>query len=249
MSIRKHNEFLEGDESDELSDRGYDSEALEESRGILTGRAAKRQRPEDVSDEASFDGLRDDGVDEDEATAETRQPPVEHDGETDQEGEAEDEPVAQRRPAKTLLRPSTPKDVAAAEKAARKSGVVYISRVPPFMKPSVSFDSNMTYQKASHTSKHLLDSKALSRPSRSERTRPTFSDTRRSSITHAAHKERRQQEEGLHRWMDRVCVEARGANRSRDAERQHHRREEGQLLPRRSMEHEVPKGLQMESSH
>jgi len=143
MSVRKRNEFLEGDDSEDETDKGYDSDAFEESRGALTGRANKRRKTDTDSDDDNNDEWRDElgqangqrERDEDleafeeslrsydqapahEAPSEELDAEVEHDG-----------------PAPVPAKPRIPKSVAAAEKAARKSGVVYISRVPPFMKP------------------------------------------------------------------------------------------------------------------
>lgn len=149
MSIRKHNEFLDdGDNNSEL-ENGSESEA-EQGRGAIGSRANKRRKV-DSGSEASFDGLDDEEI----------APNVEDSrfefvqlGSTSPETKssgtlAKDEASSKSGKAK---KSSTAKQVEAAAKAVRRSGVIYISRVPPFMKP--------------HTLKHFLEpyaSKGLGR--------------------------------------------------------------------------------------
>jgi ESF2/ABP1 family protein len=168
MSTRKHNEFLDLDESENEVSDGYQSEAQEESRGkIVSSRSAKRRKVDTHSD-GSDDG--DDDVEDVSSKlvkalskgksaapkADSRFAKLQEFEEDDDEGdnadaaedglEAEDgdegDPTA---PSEKVGR-TAPKSVLRAEKAARKSGVVYISRVPPFMKP--------------HTLKHFLEEHA-----------------------------------------------------------------------------------------
>jgi ESF2/ABP1 family protein len=168
MSTRKHNEFLDLDESENEVSDGYQSEAQEESRGkIASSRSAKRRKVDTHSD-GSDDG--DDDVEDMSSKlvkalskgksaapkADSRFAKLQEFEEDDDEGdnadaaedglEAEDgdegDPTA---PSEKVGR-TAPKSVLRAEKAARKSGVVYISRVPPFMKP--------------HTLKHFLEEHA-----------------------------------------------------------------------------------------
>lgn len=152
MSIRKRNEFLDLDESDNEGSDGYQSDALEEKGA----RTTKRRKVDLSDDEDSNDDL-----DEPAKAPATKlsQPDArfaklqefEEDGDDAPEAEdeedgaehAEDQDLAE--PAATTGR-NAPKSVLRAEKAARKSGVVYISRVPPFMKP--------------HTLKHYLEEHA-----------------------------------------------------------------------------------------
>lgn len=136
MSVRKRNEFLEDNESEDEVGQGYDSDAQEESRGNISARPNKRSRFDIASEDESVD----DGDDNEDTrhsggySKESLQDPeilrvaIRDDHETVEEAGG---------PAESgfLLKSSTPKHVAAAQKAARKSGVVYISRVPPFMKP------------------------------------------------------------------------------------------------------------------
>ena len=167
MATRKHNEFLDLDESENEVSDGYQSEAQEESRGkIASSRSAKRRKVDTQSDD-SDDG--DDDVEDVSSKlvkalskgksaapkADSRfaklqefedEEDKEHGTEEDEleaeDGEEEADPTA---PSEKAGR-TAPKSVLRAEKAARKSGVVYISRVPPFMKP--------------HTLKHFLEEHA-----------------------------------------------------------------------------------------
>lgn len=150
MAVRKRNEYLEGDDSEEELDTGYDSDAAEESKDAVTGRASKRRKTDVESDEESFHSFADDGADdgEPEDVGKPSTKPTasgskadrfilgsdfdDDDNQNAPGSGSEDEDAALAPPSS---KPRTPKSVAAAEKAARKSGVVYISRVPPFMKP------------------------------------------------------------------------------------------------------------------
>jgi ESF2/ABP1 family protein len=157
MSIRKRNEFLDLDESDNEASDGYQSDALEESKGART---AKKRRIDRSDDEDSYEDLDEDldGIAKASATKST-QPDArfaklqefEEDGDDAPEAEDEDDGVEDAENQDTADTTATtgrnaPKSVLRAEKAARKSGVVYISRVPPFMKP--------------HTLKHFLEEHA-----------------------------------------------------------------------------------------
>ena len=122
MSARKRNEYLEGYESEDDNANGYDSEAVEDSR---TGHGSKRRRVEaDSSDEETLhDGG---GV---VVVKESR-----HLGTTDKNPQ-ESQPAEQMGATSIdRLPPSLPKSVLGAQKAAQKSGVIYLSRIPPFMK-------------------------------------------------------------------------------------------------------------------
>ena len=167
MSTRKHNEFLDLDESENEVSDGYQSEAQEESRGrIASSRSAKRRKVDTHSDD-SDDDEKDDissRPSKSVSTAKSAAPKAdsrfaklqefeEDDDERDEgnndDGAEEDELGAEEGDFTAVSEKAArnaPKSVLRAEKAARKSGVVYISRVPPFMKP--------------HTLKHFLEEHA-----------------------------------------------------------------------------------------
>lgn len=176
MSLRKHNEFLDVDESDAEGSDGYQSDNLERGRGAIGGNAIKRRKVDSDRDEDSEDeeairqraktqggpdvpeiGNQADGDSKDIQKAPQRDDRFDDFG-TDQEdfdvapGEVESGNAAgdAAKPGspkpKPLSKSSALKAAERAEKAARKSGVIYISRVPPFMKP--------------HTLKHYLEPQA-----------------------------------------------------------------------------------------
>ncbi|RKU40970.1 RNA-binding ATPase activator esf2 [Coniochaeta pulveracea] len=128
MAPEKRNHFLDADESDEDVGRDYDSED-DLQKG---GRSAKRRRVDDQSD--GEDDFSDDGHDtageEDEADAE------------DQASTTLDNDRTQKDARKKVAelpgvsKPLTKKNLVATEAAIKKSGVVYLSRIPPFMKPA-----------------------------------------------------------------------------------------------------------------
>lgn len=148
MSIRKRNEFLEGDDSEEELDQGYDSE--EEKGKSAVGRHAAKRRKTDSDSEASL------GESDEEEAAETKiadtkkaAPPSDarfdlskfgggEDFEEDapeQDDDYEEQSDHDRSGIAKSNKSRVEKEAAKAQKAVRKSGVVYISRVPPFMKP------------------------------------------------------------------------------------------------------------------
>lgn len=156
MSIRKRNEFLDLDETENEASDGYQSDALEESKGAIAARTTKRRKVDHSDDEDS-----DEDLDEPSKAPATKKPQTdsrfaklqEFEEDDDEAPEAEDnEDGAEDALDEDLAEPTVtagrnaPKSVLRAEKAARKSGVVYISRVPPFMKP--------------HTLKHFLEEHA-----------------------------------------------------------------------------------------
>lgn len=154
MSVRKRNEFLENDESDEGSDHGYDSDAVEESRGAISGRASKRRKTEAGSEDESVNGVdeaeegRDVSVAQDLHHKDPRNILSPYEPGVEEDESVGDEPA--RSQTSAPFKTSTPKEVAAAQKAAHRSGVVYISRVPPFMKPQT-----LKHFLAPHASKGL----------------------------------------------------------------------------------------------
>ncbi|KAK3116554.1 RNA-binding ATPase activator esf2 [Teratosphaeriaceae sp. CCFEE 6253] len=135
MSVRKRNEFLEGSDDEDVGD-GYGSDD-EEGRGGIGGSVSKRRKVENVdeSDDDSFHSFADDETHQEVTKSLATDAPAQQADRFELGSDFADEDAA------PLTAPAPPKPrpkaVAAAEKAARRSGVVYISRVPPFMKPSV----------------------------------------------------------------------------------------------------------------
>ncbi|KAF2672478.1 hypothetical protein BT63DRAFT_369857 [Microthyrium microscopicum] len=117
MSSSKRNEWLEADLDDEESDSGHIDQ--EESRGqSLSHRSAKRRRVDDPIDEDISDY---------EHESET--------GETISSQQPERKPSALETIPKLKTTSKIDKKVAKVRDASSRSGVIYISRIPPFMKP------------------------------------------------------------------------------------------------------------------
>ncbi|KAK4574821.1 RNA-binding ATPase activator esf2 [Recurvomyces mirabilis] len=141
MVVRKRNEFLEGDESEDDLGGGYGSDESEAGRGGIGGRVSKRQKREVDSDEESLASL----ADEESVSAayvaaqdgNASKPGAERFllGSDFEDEDEHDAPAVDASVEDAPAKKRMPKSVAAAEKAARRSGVIYISRVPPFMKP------------------------------------------------------------------------------------------------------------------
>lgn len=150
MTTRKHNEYLDTGLSDDEDEQGYDSEEQQESRGTLAGRSMKRRRVEQEEDESDDESVR-----EDEASVPTKAQkstasrPLAKDADEQSEdgsldddhgdaaGSTEDDTALQTTTAHAAnLKALSSKRLEKSQKAAKKTGVIYLSRVPPFMKPA-----------------------------------------------------------------------------------------------------------------
>ena len=123
MATRKHNEFLDAHDSEDDESQGYDSEAEELKKG---GRSSKRRKVDNK-------GTEDEETDD-----------VEHD---EQEQDTDVQDGAERTKSKNkdtkkiielsgVSKPLSKRNLVATAEAIKRSGVVYLSRVPPFMKPT-----------------------------------------------------------------------------------------------------------------
>ncbi|KAL2113183.1 hypothetical protein VUR80DRAFT_5090 [Thermomyces stellatus] len=141
MPPEKRNKFLDVDESeDDQQSENYDSEA-EVRKG---SRSAKRRKLDDASDDSSSGDesqFEDDLGDDDKAghrTSDDDQAGPDTGTETASTGDGAPKPKKPKLPeVKTSdpLRSLVKKNRVVTEEAIRKSGVLYISRIPPFMKP------------------------------------------------------------------------------------------------------------------
>ncbi|KAF4615634.1 hypothetical protein G7Y89_g15272 [Cudoniella acicularis] len=134
MATRKHNDFLDASQSDDDASQGYDSEIEDLKKG---GRSSKRRKIDsdasDISDEEveQQDEEEDDDEDED----------VEAEKEKESTADSKKSKKATLQGSKSselpgVSRPLTKKNLVASAAAIKKSGVVYLSRIPPFMKPT-----------------------------------------------------------------------------------------------------------------
>ncbi|KAI1135080.1 Pre-rRNA-processing protein ESF2 [Hypoxylon sp. FL0543] len=133
MALESRNKFLEAEESDDDGSQGYDSEVEQLQKG---GRVAKRRKlSDDVSSDEADELSADEKVGEENAVG-GEDSKYEEDSRTKADGE-------KQRAKKNILpelpdvsRPLTKKNLVATEAAIKKSGLVYLSRIPPFMKPA-----------------------------------------------------------------------------------------------------------------
>ncbi|KAF7537802.1 hypothetical protein G7Z17_g12780 [Cylindrodendrum hubeiense] len=136
MAPEKKNEFLDTADSEEESDAGYDSDD-DMRKG---GRSAKRRRIDydDEEDDLASD-LGNDASDGEEDAQETET----KDTANYEEASDKEKPKQSKSKSKVtsssdlpdVTRPLTKKNLVSSEAAIKKSGVVYLSRIPPFMKP------------------------------------------------------------------------------------------------------------------
>lgn len=127
MATRKRNDFLDVEQSDEDESQGYDSENEDLRKG---GRYPKRRKVEgDANEEEeirdSENELEEDEIEQAEDGAEKESVDVDP---TSEEGRRVTELPG-------VSKPLTKKNLVATERAVKRSGVVYLSRIPPFMKP------------------------------------------------------------------------------------------------------------------
>jgi ESF2/ABP1 family protein len=133
MAPEKRNHFLDADESDEDVGRDYDSED-DLQKG---GRSAKRRR---VDDDSSEDDAQREAGDES-AAEEDGGATAREDSKLQKDGPKHRSTKASKDSKKLpdipgVSKPLTKKNLVATEAAIKKSGVVYLSRIPPFMKPA-----------------------------------------------------------------------------------------------------------------
>lgn len=119
MATRKHNEFLDTDGSDDDQSQGYDSEIEDVKKG---GRGSKRRKLDSDASEQEDSEL-------DEEIEQTEEPEV-----TEVAKKPRKEKEITELPG--VSKPLTKKNLVATAAAIKKSGVVYLSRIPPFMKPT-----------------------------------------------------------------------------------------------------------------
>ncbi|KAI1435398.1 Pre-rRNA-processing protein ESF2 [Xylaria sp. CBS 124048] len=131
MPAEKRNHFLDVDESDDDGSQGYDSEVEQ----LRKGSSKRRKLDQDEEDEPlSADEDLGDGDDSDQGDKPTGEEEGEKE-EKDQKQTSKEKSASKKSDPKELSRPLTKKNLVATEKAVKRSGVIYISRIPPFMKP------------------------------------------------------------------------------------------------------------------
>jgi ESF2/ABP1 family protein len=133
MATRKRNEFLDVDGSeDEDVGRGYDSEAEEVKGRALSSK--RRKLESDASDESEDD---EDNVEHKTEEVITKGEDTAAQDKKGTQADAKESKAKGPKPAELpgLDKPLTKKNLVATAAAIKRSGVVYLSRIPPFMKP------------------------------------------------------------------------------------------------------------------
>lgn len=134
MATRKLNEFLDVSDSEEDNGSGYDSEREDLRKG---GREIKRQRVERT---ASDEEDEEEEEQEDLEIEEAEEDKHDVDGSEDLDKSSAKEKAVHKSSVTTELpgvtKPLSKKNLVATEAAIKRSGVVYLSRIPPFMKPA-----------------------------------------------------------------------------------------------------------------
>ncbi|OAA61521.1 U3 snoRNP-associated protein Esf2 [Cordyceps fumosorosea ARSEF 2679] len=128
------NDFLDASESENDHIDIYDSEDEFAKGGSRSTKRRKPSRDDDDSEQARSDADHDGGSDDDE----------DDDGDDDAKStQGEEQPTKKQTKLPKLQadlpnvsRPLARKNLVATEKAVKKSGVAYLSRIPPFMKPA-----------------------------------------------------------------------------------------------------------------
>lgn len=129
MTTRKLTEYLDADQDAESDSQGYHSAEEDNLRKGIG--SVKRQRTNDESDGSDVDDIEDeeDNATQDENTAtRTKGSRLLDSQENDQSTRPEKLPG--------IPKPISKKNLVATNAAIKASGVVYLSRLPPFMKPS-----------------------------------------------------------------------------------------------------------------
>ncbi|KAG5656483.1 hypothetical protein KAF25_000070 [Fusarium avenaceum] len=135
MAPETKNDFLDTVESDEENDVGYNSEDDDMKKG---GRGTKRRKLDsDEEDDLGSDIDRDDSDDEDDTPGKD----ANKSQKKEQGGDQSEKPKRKSKDTTStelpdVTRTLTKKNLVASEAAIKKSGVVYLSRIPPFMKPA-----------------------------------------------------------------------------------------------------------------
>lgn len=130
MASRKLNEFLDTHESDdEGGSQGYDSEAEDIRKG---GRISKRRKVDSDASDASDASDEDLGQD-----SEIEEVEGNDDNKYDESTKSRDATKRLRKSGELpgVSKPLSKKNLVATQQAIKRSGVVYLSRIPPFMKP------------------------------------------------------------------------------------------------------------------
>jgi ESF2/ABP1 family protein len=132
MVAEKRNQYLDVEESDDGQSEGYSSEADELRKG--SGHSSKRRKIEESPDplvEDHLDEIEELGVDSAQLSRKESKEKKRKIRERERDYENGDPGERFSR----ISKPLTKKNLITTDAAIRKSGVIYLSRIPPFMKP------------------------------------------------------------------------------------------------------------------
>ncbi|MCJ1409333.1 RNA-binding ATPase activator esf2 [Ptychographa xylographoides] len=137
MTTRKRNEYLDIGGSEEEEELVQNSEGEQDARNSrlngLSSPSAKRRKFSNLDPAASDDSE----ADEDETGTPKVQSKIQTDnGATNTTADPSLSQNSTTRPRNSNLKPLTASQLASSQRAAKKTGVIYLSRIPPFMRPS-----------------------------------------------------------------------------------------------------------------
>lgn len=134
MPAEKRNHFLDIDESDDDGSQGYDSEAEQPRKGTSKRRKLNRDDETDENEPLSADEALGEEVEEEEGEEVNDEDDNEREKTPDhrEKSPGKGEPTSKSSDLPDVSRPLTRKNLVATEKAVKRSGVIYISRIPPF---------------------------------------------------------------------------------------------------------------------
>ncbi|KAL8769932.1 MAG: hypothetical protein Q9209_004179 [Squamulea sp. 1 TL-2023] len=136
MAPRKYNEFLDAGTSDDELLNSQDSDEAQESKGRGTIKSANRLKRQKTSHESSDEGSAEEDVSVAEADIAHTTKPVEANAAPQATLNKSQDSTLPKSLDFTISKSSKPKNSTTTSTRPRKPGVVYLSRIPPFMRPS-----------------------------------------------------------------------------------------------------------------
>ncbi len=137
MAPRKYNEFLDAGASDDEASDNHNSDDAQETKGRRTAGLSNRSKRQKTSHESSEDGLEDDDVSDIESmgVAPPTEPTIASTTPTAIANDLQNG-TSLTPSTSTTHKPSKSKSKKTTASRPSKPGVVYLSRIPPFMRPS-----------------------------------------------------------------------------------------------------------------
>jgi len=132
MPAEKRNHFLDVDESEDDESQGYDSEAEQARKGSSKRRKLDLDPESDEGEDEIDDESQSD--DEEQKDAENKEHEKKIDGDKEKSSSKDKSTPKDTSDITAIAKPLTKKNLVATEKSVKRSGVVYISRIPPFSK-------------------------------------------------------------------------------------------------------------------